>query len=109
MSLQSYQRVMVSLCLTGLPFALDMLLKKQPGYLLVIVLSPLKALMENQVCFFFFCLYAYVYDCYICMTGFCSISAKWMAFSQVHQFHSVLSPVNIGTIKFTKGIVICLY
>ena len=45
-----------SLFFTCLPFALDMLLEKQPGYLLVIVLSPLKALMENQVC-----LYAYMY------------------------------------------------
>ena len=43
-----------SLCLMCLPFALDMLLEKQPGYSLVIVLSPLKALMESQVCFFFF-------------------------------------------------------
>ena len=77
MSLQSYGK---SLCFTCLPFALDMLLEEQPGYSLVTVLSPLidiihgsvyyiygplKPLMENQVCFFFCCLYAYMYDCYM--------------------------------------------
>ena len=29
------------------------------------IYGPLKPLMENQVCFFFCCLYAYMYDCYM--------------------------------------------
>ena len=38
-----------SLCFLSLPDALDALYNKEHGHCLVIVISPLKALMENQV------------------------------------------------------------